>query len=571
MDNNGHSETKLEKGKVKKSKPRKKRISDPSTWKVNVRKTAIQHGESYTRKDGTVILAKTVGEYCENCRIKCPTRISQDIRQQFFDRYYNISSLSEKRQFLLRYVQTVDVKRHKGPDSNRKLSRTFYIGTGCWENGIEPRIQVCKVTFLNTLGISDNVLRAAYARLRSSNGTSFEDLRGRFIRTSEDSTEQQIALVKDHIKTFPLVDNFMPRIYDLYCDYMRKQSAKPHLFVSIETYKTIYDKEFELKLLGPTKKKKGDSKKSKKVITKQDPLEIQSTWDQKPQNTEMTLEQYNAAAGQHSCYEKAWMGMSATETKVGYVNYQIPTVKIEVDHEPQQQHQTKPSFSNDKPLKKATKTVKSEVKSSNDDSKKPLKKSHSKKSLSDPSKWAANIRKNANLHGLSYKKSDGTIVPAKCMKEICRNCRMNCESKFDDNLRQQFFDRYYRLTSINEKYQFILRYTQNVDVKNHKTDNSRRKISRLYFVGTGFWDNGSESRIQVCQTTFLNTLSISGKTVRTAYDKLLSTNGTSFEDLRGSYNRKLDNTKKIERKKKRNPKNDMTEEDFSTANILANM
>lgn len=545
------SETKPAKPKGKKQPP-KTRKSNPALWKNNIRKVAIQHGKSYTRDDGTIAPAKTVGEYCSNCRMKCPNRISPDIRQQFFDRYYNISSLSEKRQFLLRYVQTVDVKRHRARESNRNFSRTYFIGTGCWESGIESRIQVCQITFLNTLSISNKVIRAAYDRMRSSKGTSFEDLRGRFIRkSSEDVTEKQMTLVKDHIKAFPLVDDFIPRMYDLYCDHMRKASAKPELFVSAETYKAVYDKEREIKILGLTPKK-GTSKKSKSET-----LETQNDCEQKPQNI-MTIEQYNqTVVGPHSY----WMNSGTAETKVGYVDYQAPVVKIEVDNETQV-HQSK-----DEPPKKKGKIGNS----SNDDTDKPVKKSHSKKSQSDPLTWARNRRKNANLHGLSYTKSDGTIVPAKAMKEFCKNCRLNCESKLDDNLRQQFFDRYYRLSSINEKYQYILRYTQTVDVKSRKTENSKRKISRLYFIGTGHWDNGGETRIQVCQTLFLNTLSISGKTVRTAYEKLWSTNGTSFEDLRGAYHRKTDNTEKVKRKRTKKPKNDMTEEDFSTAKILANM
>lgn len=536
-------ETKNAKGKVK-----KKRKSNPSAWKCNIRKAAITHGQSYIRDDGTVAPAKSVGDFCKNCRLKCSSRISQDIRQQFFDRYYQISSLSEKRQFLLRYIKTVDVKRHRATDSNRKVSRTYFIGTGYWESGNETMIQVCQITFLNTLSISGKTVRAAYDRLVSSNGTSFEDLRGRFIRkSSEDLTEKQMTLAKDHVKTIPLVDEFIPRMYDLYCDYMRKHSAKPELIVSLDTYKAIYDEEFEMKLLAP-KKKKNKPKQTKSVIEE---------CDQKPSNI-MTLEQYNETVAHLPCYEKTWMGSNATETKIGYVNYQIPVVKIEIEHEPQ--------ISEEKPAIKKKKTVKS----SNANSDKTTKKSHPKKGTSDPSKWLRNIRKNANLHGLSYTKADGTVVAAKTMKDFCTNCRLNCQSKFDDSFRQQFFDRYYRLSSINEKYQFILRYTQTVDIKKRTAENSnRRKISRLYFIGTGCWENGSESKIQVCQTLFLNTLNISGKTVRTAYEKLWSTNGTSFEDLRGINKKKADQGTKMQRKA-RNPL-DVTEEDFSTAKILANM
>lgn len=546
---NAKTDPKNSKPKVKKGK----RKSNPTAWKSNVRKVAIQHGKSYTRDDGTIAPAKTVGDYCQNCRMKCPNRISPEIRQQFFDRYYNIASLSEKRQFLLRYVQTVDVKRHRATESNRKFSRTYYIGTGYWENGIESRIQVCQVTFLNTLSISNKVLRAAYERMRSSNGTSLEDLRGRFIRkSSEDVTEKQMTLVKDHIKAFPLVDDFIPRMYDLYCDHMRKQSAKPELFVTIETYKEVYDRERQLKMHVTPTKKGTTTKKTTQII---EVITTQSHIEHKPQNI-MTLDQYNETIGHHSYFERTWMGSGSGETKVGYVSYQIPVVKIEV-----QEHETI------EPPKKKRKTKKTpeEIEKA--------KKSHSKKSNSDPSTWAVNRRKNANLHGLSYTKSDGTVVPAKAMKGFCQNCRLNCESKLDDDLRQQFFDRYYRLSSIKEKYQFILRYTQTVDIKSRRTENSKRKISRLYYIGTGFWDNGSETRIQVCQTLFLNTLCVSGKLVRTAYEKLWSTNGTSFEDLRGAYHRiKTDNPNKAPKaKRKAKQKPNMTEEDFSTAKILANM
>lgn len=158
-----------------------------------------------------------------------------------------------------------------------------------------------------------------------------------------------------------------------------------------------------------------------------------------------------------------------------------------------------------------------------------------RKTKADPSLWQANIRKKARIQGQSYVNKQGHIVPAKFVKPMCTVCRLNCESRVLMEDRIRFFNNYYKHTS-NEKYGFLLKYTKTIDMKIFKKD-SRRQISRLYFIPTNVVENGSFLMQRVCKFTFLATLDITDKVVRNAYDK--ENRGLALTDLRGSHVRLL--------------------------------
>lgn len=241
---------------VKQTK-RSKRKSDPSLWLRNIRKQANTSGMSYISQNGVLKPAKFVGDFCSNCRLHCETRLLPEIRQNFFEKFYRLSSLDEKHLFLLRYTRTTEVKKFK-QDSRREVSRYYFIGTGEYENGSELMIRVCKTTFLNTLDITDKAIRTAYQKIVT--GKSLIDLRGHHVRRRSELDLQKRALVKQHIESFPLVESHycrsrtenkyldseltIPKMYQLYCNSLVET---PSLIVPLKLYRSIFNKDYDLK------------------------------------------------------------------------------------------------------------------------------------------------------------------------------------------------------------------------------------------------------------------------------------------------------------------------------------
>lgn len=100
------------------------------------------------------------------------------------------------------------------------------------------------------------------------------------------------------------------------------------------------------------------------------------------------------------------------------------------------------------------------------------------------------------------------------------------------------FKSFWELKDINRQRDYISKYvqcnkkarnrqrTQNQEQDEQDDNNSRRNFTFIYYLQTEI------SKIQVCKTFFLNTLCISGQTVRTVFNKMNSA-GNVNEDQRG--------------------------------------
>ncbi|KAJ8670948.1 hypothetical protein QAD02_002207 [Eretmocerus hayati] len=139
-----------------------------------------------------------------------------------------------------------------------------------------------------------------------------------------------------------------------------------------------------------------------------------------------------------------------------------------------------------------------------------------------PDKWEKNIQKERVSLGQAYTSSH----TKKSMKRGCGpGCRKKCGTKISDDERTANFNTLWKIRSHSQKYSHLMR---------HVTENSinceeptKRKFSRRYFL------RGSEGNVEVCQTMFLNTLSISKQMVDTACAKLRNGN-VELKDNRGS-------------------------------------
>jgi hypothetical protein len=133
---------------------------------------------------------------------------------------------------------------------------------------------------------------------------------------------------------------------------------------------------------------------------------------------------------------------------------------------------------------------------------------------------------------------DSNIPNARKMKEAC-TCPKECSEKVVDAARYVIFKTFWALPSHTHQWDFITKCVSKGDRKRIRVKNSKRTCTLQYNLpieGSG----GIIKLVTVCKKMFLNTLSIGGKWVRTALDKIERGSGIMEGDRRGKrfdYNR----------------------------------
>uniref|UniRef100_A0A336L7N8 CSON004503 protein n=1 Tax=Culicoides sonorensis TaxID=179676 RepID=A0A336L7N8_CULSO len=239
---------------------RKKRKAIPETWHINLRKKARLSGQSYYDSCGTIKPMKIMSPPCpKSCQFRCSERVSESVRQDFFNKYHCLESTQQKWEFILRFTRTDNVQKIKlNAKVRRHCSRKFFIATGLQTYPSEEFVKVCKTMFLNTLSISDSVIRKAFEKITNKNGVLNDDLRGNLIRTVSELKQKQCELVHKHINSFPTVDSHycrekntkkylnnelsVAKMYKLYEDFV----SDPVLKVSERAYRDIFNVDFDL-------------------------------------------------------------------------------------------------------------------------------------------------------------------------------------------------------------------------------------------------------------------------------------------------------------------------------------
>lgn len=235
----------------------KKRKADPQKWMMNVRKRARMCGASFIDITGDTKPMKTMRPPCHGCRLICYERVTEELRLSFFEKYYRLSTTRLKWEFILRYTRSTAVKTTK-KDSRRSYSRLFFIGTGLHHQGSEEFVKVCKKMFLNTLCISDSMVRKAHEKITNKDGVLNDDLRGGHVRTVSGLKQQQREWVHKHINSFPKVNSHYVRakcdklfldselsvtkMYNLYLEFIPNDEMK----VTERIYRDIFNTEFDL-------------------------------------------------------------------------------------------------------------------------------------------------------------------------------------------------------------------------------------------------------------------------------------------------------------------------------------
>ncbi|XP_021707751.1 uncharacterized protein LOC110678758 isoform X2 [Aedes aegypti] len=141
-------------------------------------------------------------------------------------------------------------------------------------------------------------------------------------------------------------------------------------------------------------------------------------------------------------------------------------------------------------------------------------------------KKADSRRKNQKLKekGLSYKRADGTIVPARRVQSAC-NCKMRCSEKFSEPVRKELLLKLLELKQSGQN-QFLSSHMSVINKLRPKVLISRRTWSRIYMLP------GVGGKVKVCKHMFMSTFDIKERKIRVLADKLLLGGGIANDDKR---------------------------------------
>lgn len=132
-------------------------------------------------------------------------------------------------------------------------------------------------------------------------------------------------------------------------------------------------------------------------------------------------------------------------------------------------------------------------------------------------KWKRNAIKLAKNKGEEYVNASRLIVSSKLLKPPCKECRYECSTKFNLEIREKIKAKYWEMGYKTKQHEFIVRHTVPVLPKyKMKMANSHRKLNNMAY----YLEAENVGKIIVCKKLFESTLVISNKIIKNCFNKL---------------------------------------------------
>lgn len=148
----------------------------PDQWKRNIIKEKRNAGESYVSKGVLRPARNVLKDPCgDTCRIQCSARFTTSERELILKDFWNLRNLTSQREYIVRHLEQITRKYAKtGKERKRCLNFSYNL----YVNG-QP-LKVCRTFFMNTLNISDKMIRTAVEKFfRASDKLIEGELRGK--------------------------------------------------------------------------------------------------------------------------------------------------------------------------------------------------------------------------------------------------------------------------------------------------------------------------------------------------------------------------------------------------------
>jgi hypothetical protein len=177
----------------------KKRLVNKNNWSDVKRKCLKNVGKSYVSKRGKFVEDKVMGKSC-SCRYKCAEKITQDQRLDCFTRFWKLGSPEKQWRYVAKYVVKTPKNRCLNRNTPRKLRQytfKYFLPIKC-SNADVTTVNVCKTMFLNTLSVSESIIRTTFKKYDGVADFE-EDLRGKHDHHKSVITNEMIKSVCDHV------------------------------------------------------------------------------------------------------------------------------------------------------------------------------------------------------------------------------------------------------------------------------------------------------------------------------------------------------------------------------------
>lgn len=135
-------------------------------------------GESYISKNGVVRGAKCIGPVCKMCIYKCPVNISNEQRNQLFNSFYNLGSIRKQWEYIARCTQRITPKYRRVVENSKRKRCVRNLNVAYYFQLDDDRIRVCRLFLMNTLGISNSVIKTALRKCNENGDLIVGDCRG---------------------------------------------------------------------------------------------------------------------------------------------------------------------------------------------------------------------------------------------------------------------------------------------------------------------------------------------------------------------------------------------------------
>lgn len=178
--------------------------------------------------------------------------ITDDHRQDIQDAFFNIGDLTRQREWVARHIAVSKPKISHGERKERSIS--YFLPKS------EIKVRVCKVMFLNTIGVSERVVRTTIEKLEENSGVLEGEKRGGRRQTMKDAYLRE--QIQQHIERYPKMESHYCRqstsyqylSSDLNVAAMHRmfQNEFPDINVSETLYRNVF-KGMKLKFHSPKK------------------------------------------------------------------------------------------------------------------------------------------------------------------------------------------------------------------------------------------------------------------------------------------------------------------------------
>lgn len=135
-------------------------------------------GETYVSKNGVVRGAKCIGPVCKQCVFKCSVHISMEQRERLFNNFYDLGNLQKQWEYIARCTDRILPRYRRIVESSKRKRRERNLNVAYYFQIDDDRIRVCKTFLMNTLGISNSVIKTVLKKVNENGEVMVGDRRG---------------------------------------------------------------------------------------------------------------------------------------------------------------------------------------------------------------------------------------------------------------------------------------------------------------------------------------------------------------------------------------------------------